>query len=62
MNKPLVKILDKTVEGLKGSKRVYDLVSYRIDTTMIFKPSERKEKLGEEGFAIIICQILASIG
>ena len=29
---------------------VYDLVSYRIDTTILVKPNEKKEKFEEEGF------------
>ena len=29
---------------------VYDLVSYRIDTTILIKPNEKKEKFEEEGF------------
>ena len=27
-----------------------DLVSYRIDTTILIKPNEKKEKFEEEGF------------
>ena len=29
---------------------VYDLVSYRINTTILIKPNEKKEKFEEEGF------------
>ena len=29
---------------------VYDLVSYRIDATILVKPNEKQEKFEEEGF------------
>ena len=29
---------------------VYDLVSYRIDATILIKPNEKQEKFEEEGF------------